>query len=216
MSRVYCMAEKTNEFDVVGLHEQIKELDRIMASDPAMEKAIQDIIRTALKDARSELSGQASSGLGMKADPRQAYRAIKSTVYRQVLGGSLSLFNKRRAGTPHDTWIPSVHTGRGGNRRTRSGRTVALQSYWGSDRGFILRFLNQGTTDRKIKFKSNPKRNEWPSVSKWSKNPNSGKRGKISPRPWFGNASYSQMQQAAAAITGRIEELITKRFNAPS
>lgn len=210
------MVDKTEEFDVVGLNQQIKELDKIMASDPSMEKAIQDIIRAVLKEARDELSGQASSGLGMRSDPRQAYRAIKSTVYRQVLGGSLSLLNKRKAGSPHDTWLPSTHTGRGGNRRERSGRTTALQSYWGSDRGFILRFLNQGARDRKIKFKSNPKRNEWPSVSKWSKRPNSGNRGNISPRHWFGSASLSQMQEASAAITARIEELISERFNAIS
>lgn len=214
------MAVETNEFDVVGLNEQLKMLDKLLASDPEMEKAIQDIIRTALKEARSELSGQAVSGLQMDSDPRQAKNAIKSAVYRQVLGGNLSLLSKRKAGTPHDTWLPSAHTGRGGNRRKRSERTRKLQSYWGSDRAFILRFLSQGVSNRELKrFRSDPRRanvkrgSRGGDVNKYGKTVNTGARGSIAPRKWFSGASLTAMRAAADNITARIEELIAERFN---
>lgn len=208
-------------FAVIGLNEQMKALDSLLTTDPTMEKALRDIIRDVFKEVREELSSRASSGLGMKSDPRQAYRAIKTTVYRQILGGNVSLLNKRRAGTPHDTWAQSSHTGRGGNRRKRSPRTIMLESYWGEDRGFILRFLNQGTGERKmIDFKTDPRRanvnqgSRGGDVTKYGKTVNTGSRGAIAPRNWFGNASLSVLQFEASALTKRIEELIAERFNA--
>lgn len=206
------MAQLTEEFITVGLNEQLKELDKLLATDPEMEERIRKIIREVLSDARSELASDARSGLGMKADPRQAYRAIRTTVYRQILGGNVNILAKRKAGALNDTWLPSGHTGRGGNRRQRSARTKRLQSYWGPDRGFILRFLNQGTTDRSIKdYRKDSRRGEWPSVQKWNKRPNTGNRGSITPRNWFGRASLARLQEAAEALTARIEKLIAER-----
>ena len=214
------MVEKTTAFEVVGLNEQLKKLESLLSTDPRMEEHLRGIIREVLKEARDELSRGASSGLGMKADPRQAYRAIKSAVYRQILGGNVSLLNKRKAGQPRDTWLPSDHTGRGGNRVKRSRRTINLQSYWGSDRSFILRFLNQGTDDRKMKhFRSDPHRKDIKrgsrggDVSKYGKTVNTGARGRIAARNWFGSASRSAIQTATRALTARIEELIAERFN---
>lgn len=205
----------TEEFITVGLNEQRKELDKLLTTDPEMEDRIRKIIRDVLSEARSELSSNARRGLGMSADPREAYRAIRTTVYRQILGGNVNILRKKKAGSPREMWLPSGHTGRGGNRRPRSGRTKQLQSYWGPDRGFILRFLNQGTTDRSIKnYRRDPRRNEWPSVRKWSKHPNSGNRGGISPRNWFGQASYTALQKAAEMLTARIEQLIAERVKA--
>lgn len=204
------MAAKTNDFDVVGLNQQIKALDKLLASDPEMEKAIRDIIRTALKELRGELSGAAKQGLDMKSDPRQAYKAIKTTVYRQVLGGNVSILNRRKAGAPQDTWMPSTHTGRGGNRRKRSGRTKNLQSYWGYDRGFVLRFLNQGTGIRAIKYMETTNKGRTRMVSNSSKY---GNRGSIKPRNWFGHASLEALEDEMGVITARIEELIAERFN---
>lgn len=202
----------TEEFITVGLNEQLKELDKLLASDPEMEEHIRKIIRDVLMEARSELSSNASSGLGMEADPRAAYRAIRTTVYRQILGGNVNILRKKKAGSLRDMWLPSGHTGRGGNRMKRSGRTIKLQSYWGPDRGFVLRFLNQGTGDRSIKhYRKDPRRTKWPSVPKWSKNPNTGNRGAIAPRNWFGPASYARLQAAAEILTARIEQLIAER-----
>ena len=159
MSR-YDFVNKTGAFKVVGLDAQMKQLDALLTKDPGMEKAVKGIIREALKMVRRKLSGGASAGLRMKNDPRQAYKAIKMAVYRRILGGNVSILQKRKAGAKHDMWLPSGHVGRGGNRRKRSQRTIDLQSYYGEDRGFILRFLNQGTQERAIKMQETTKQRE--------------------------------------------------------
>lgn len=86
--------------------------------------------------------------------------------------------------------------------------------YQGADRAFVLRFLNQGTAGRNIEnFATNPKRDEWPSVKKWSKHPNTGNRGKIAPRNFFSSSSHQALQQAAAELDKLIDEMISKEFN---
>ncbi len=209
-----------DDIEVIGLSELTKQLDALLSTDPDMEKAVRGIIRDVLNEARSELASRASEGLQMKSDPRQAYRAIKTTVYRQILGGNVSILSKRKAGTPQDSYLPKSHTGRGGNRRPRSGRTMKLQSYWGSDRGFILRFLNQGTDGRSIEFKSNPKRgnvkrgSRGGDVTKYGKTVNTGTRGSIRARNWFGSASMRELKAAADNLAGMIEQLIAERIKA--
>ena len=204
------MAQLTKAFMVVGLNQQIKMLDKLLASDPDMEKAIQKIIREVLLKARGELAADARSGLQMDSDPRDAYRAIRTTVYRQLLGGNVNILRKRKAGDPRDMWLPSGHTGRGGNRRPRSGRTKRLQSYWGYDRGFVLRFLNQGTDDRAIKYLETNKSGK----TRWVSNASIyGNRGRIKPRNWFGQASLRVLEDEIGVLTSRIEELISEQFN---
>ena len=212
------MTQFTEEFVTVGLNEQLKELDKLLASDPEMEKALRELVREVLMEARGELAADARSGLQMKGDPRDAYRAIRTTVYRQLLGGNVNILRKRKAGDPRDIWLPSGHTGRGGNRRPRSGRTKRLQSYWGPDRGFILRFLNQGASDRHIEhFRKDAHRDQVQrgshggDVNKYGKTVNTGNRGSIRGRNWFGSASYKEMQEAAEALTAKIEQLIAER-----
>ena len=213
------MAIRTDAFDLEGFNELSKQLDRLLTSDPDMEKRLQGLIRDILKEARSELSGNAASGLQMQSDPRQAYRAIRSVVYRQILGGNVNILRKRKAGAPKDTWLPSSHTGRGGNRRTRGDRTKALQGYWGPDRGFILRFLNSGASNRAIKnFKTDPHRadvkrgSRGGDVSKYGKTVNTGARGNIAARNWFGNAGYYALVEAADKFTAYIENMIAEQF----
>ena len=72
------------EFDG-GFVKQRKELERLMMTDPSMEKRVQNIIRDTLKAVRSVVSSDAASA--MKADPRQAYKAVRTSVYRRILGG---------------------------------------------------------------------------------------------------------------------------------
>ena len=89
-----------------------------------------------------------------------------------------------------------------------------MMGYQGADRAFILRFLNQGTAGRNIEnFATNPKRDEWPSVKKWSKHPNTGNRGSIAARNFFSTSSHRAMQQAAAELDKLIDDMISKEFN---
>ena len=170
-----------------GLVKQRQELEQLMMSNPAMEKRVQGLIRKVLLEARRTISNQAKTDI--KADPRKAYKAVKTAVYKRILGGSVSILNKKRAGTTSLYEPPrTLQAGqRGGNRRSRSMRSEQVMSYQGADRGFILRFLNAGTEQRQTRF---------------------GNRGSISPRNFFANSSQPAMMKAAEQLGTLIDEMI--------
>jgi len=206
MSGVYYMAENAK---IDGLVEQQKELEALMMTNPAMEKKVQGLIRKVLGEVRRAMSNEAKNA--MKSDPRQAYKAVKSAVYRQILGGNVSILNKKKRGAFSAYEPPRKLTPgqRGGNRVKRSQRTEDLVHYAGADRGFILRFLNAGTGNRNIKhFNYDEKRK----VDKWNKRPNTGFRGSIAARNWFGNRSQKEMENAADHLTQLIDELIKQEI----
>lgn len=185
-------------FEVDGIVQQKQELESLLMSNPQMEKKVQGLIRKVLLAARKQISDAAKGE--MKSDPRQAYKAVKSAVYRRILGGNVSILNKRKAGTrgpvppvyhalEHRTNSKGNH--RGGNRMPRSRRTEDLMTYQGSDRGFILRFLNAGTNDRESRI---------------------GNRGAISPRSFFASSSQQAMEKAAAQLDNMIENLIKQEL----
>ena len=192
------MADISGAFEVDGLVRQKQELESLLMSNPEMEKKVQGLIRKVLLAARRDVSKSAQDKI--KTDPRQAYKAVKSAVYRRILGGNISILNKRKAGkrgpvppVVHqlETRVNSKGNHRGGNRMPRSRRTEDLLTYQGADRGFILRFLNAGTSERNTRY---------------------GNRGSISARNFFENSSQKAMEQAAAQLDALIEDLIKKEI----
>lgn len=215
------MAQTTDAFDVVGFVEQKKQLESLIASSPRMAEDISGIIRKVLRALRSKLSSDAKSE--MKSDPRQAYKAVKMAVYRQILGGNVNILQRRSAGAS-GSWEPqhSLRQGqRGGNRRTRSARTRQLDSYMGADRGFILRFLNSGAGPREIaNFSSDERRakvnrgSRGGDVSKYGKlsKVNTGNRGTITARGWFSRDGVPEMNNAVQELASLIDELINEKL----
>jgi hypothetical protein len=185
------MANITDNFQVEGFVEQKKELEKLMMSNPAMEKKVQGLIRSVLAEVRKKMGEEAQGA--MASDPRQAYKAVRSAVYKRILGGNVNILQTRRAsGGGSYTPTRTLKTGqRGGNRRLRSERTMKMESYVGADRGFVLRFLNAGTQPRNTKY---------------------GNRGAIAPRNFFGNRSYHEMEVAAGKLDAMIDELIKKEI----
>jgi hypothetical protein len=181
------MASIESSFDVDGLVEQRNELDRLLMGNPQMEKRVQGLIRKVLIRVRRALQDSIRFEHG---DPRQAYKAVRTTVYRRILGGNVNILRKKRAGAMGTYTSPrTLEPGqRGGNRRSRSERTAALQSYQGSDRGFILRFLNAGTQERSIQFHFDKHRpdvqrgSRGGDVKKYGTTTNTGARGHIEAR----------------------------------
>lgn len=115
-------------------------LDRLLsiqAYDGKREKEIKNLIDKALNNARKRLSEEAK--VLLKNDKRQSWRAVKRSLYRNILGGNVSIFSRRRAGA-RATVPPS--------RRGRTADTERYESYLGADRGFILRIMNAGNTGR--------------------------------------------------------------------
>lgn len=149
--------------------------EKLMANNPEMQRKARKIIASVLAKARKEVSGDAKTF--MENDPRDAYKAVKRMVYKRMLGGNLSILNRKKASSTRvRVTNDTPHTGRGGNRRPRSQRTEQVDSYYGQDRGFILRFVNAGTAMRTTKY---------------------GNRGSISARNWFKGASESALASAA-------------------
>ena len=190
-----------------GLVKQRQELEQLMMSNPAMEKRVQGLIRKVLLEARRTISNKAKTDI--KADPRQAYKAVKTAVYKRILGGSVSILNKKRAGAtslyePPRTLQPGQ---RGGNRRSRSMRTEQVMSYQGADRGFILRFLNQGTDDRAIHSMGNRNLSRG-GISILKTKSIGANRGSITARNWFGNASHAELEKVAGNLDQIIDNII--------
>ena len=190
--------EFDGDFEVDGIVKQQKELEQLMMSNPAMEKRVQKLIRKVLLVVRREISNTAKGS--MRSDPRQAYKAVKTSVYQRILGGSVSILNRRKAGNKvlYEPPRKLKEGQRGGNRVPRSSRTEDVMSYQGADRAFILRFLNAGTVSR----------------TAGSRNGHlSGNRGSISARNFFGDSSHAAMQRAADMLTTLIDEMIKQEFS---
>lgn len=184
--------------EIDGFVKQREELERLLMSNPQMEKKVQGLIRKVLMAARREIGQQAKSS--MKSDPRQAYKAVKTAVYKRILGGSVSILDKRRAGAPGSYEPPrKLRPGqRGGNRVPRGQRTQQLMSYQGAQRAFVLRFWNQGTSERTAGTRGGRL---------------SGNRGNIAPRNFFSSSSHRAMQEAADQLTKLIDDMIKQEFS---
>lgn len=196
----YCRMDSNLEID--GFVEARKELEQLMFKNPEMEKKVQALIRKVLFEARRKIGAEARSK--MKSDPRDAYKAVKTTVYRQILGGSVSILQKKKAG--------ARGAAPGGNRG-RLRRTEDIMSYQGSDRSFILRFIDQGTDARQTThMNGHPiqrvKKVPWHTY----KSGVVGGRGAIRPRNFFASSSKQAMDAAAEHLTQLIDELIKEQF----
>ena len=182
----------------VELNEQLVEqqnraFGRLMATDKETRKRIQKIIREELKDAAKRLREDAK--YEMKEDPRKAFRAVKSSVYRRILGGNVSILNPKRAGARYqlirERKLDMNPHQRGGNRRSRSARTEQVDSYFGKDRAWILRIISSGTVTRKTRY---------------------GNRGSIVARNWFQNMAPHEMELAAGNLAAVIEEELAEAY----
>ena len=189
---------KTPNMEVTGLDELSKKLDRLQAKDSQMEERITKIIREAIKAARSMVTQDAKGAVGN--DPRHAYKAVRSMVYKRILGGNISILQKRKAGSGKSGYEPprTLRPGqRGGNRVPRSARTQQMMDYEGSDRGFILRFLNSGTGQRTAGTRNGRLH---------------GNRGSIAARNWFPSSGQRAMNAATQYIIDEIDRLIAEEF----
>ena len=161
-----------------------------MTTDPKMRKVIQQHIREALFEARRDVM----AAFPAEHDPREARRAIRTSVYDKVLGGNINILTGKTAhggGTyePQRTLTPGQ---RGGNRRKRSERTKQIMGYGPLDRGFILRFLASGTISRDTRY---------------------GNRGAIRKTDWFSHVAPWHMEQAASEVAAAINEYVKQQAN---
>lgn len=216
-------ADINHSFEVTGLAELSKKLDALLMKEPKMEKKIQHIIGRALRKAEKKMESYVDTSV-LKSDPRHAAKAIRYTVYRRILGGNLNILHGKQRGAATG-YTPERHpsSGRGGNRRPRSSRTIRMEGYEGADRSFILRFQNSGARvgggNRSLgDFRTDEHRgkvnrgSQGGNVNKYGKTVNTGSRGRIAARNWFGSISDSYMQEVAATIEAEVDKAISEVF----
>lgn len=167
-------------------------LERALSTNPQTERALRKLIQKVLQEARAQV---ASSVRFANGDPHESIRAIRRVTYKRILGGNINIYNSRRA---HGGGAPTPEkrkTGgsRGGNRMPRSARTQRMLDYGPLDRGFILRFVNDGTTSRA-----------------WASGKNTGS---IAPRNFLGARGLPALQQAADNLAALIDNELMRMLN---
>ena len=177
---------------VTGIEHLQEAIKKMRTDNPSTKKELQSIIRHAIAEAKKNIVKDAQDIL--PNDPRHAYKAVRYSVYKQLLGGQVNILSAGHRGAPTGYRKPTKQRSeraRGGNRRQRSRDTMRIDSYEGVDRAFILRFQNAGTSVRETRY---------------------GKRGSLRARHWFGTSSAFQMQGAAEKVVNEIENLLQQEF----
>jgi hypothetical protein len=187
-----------------------KGLESLLTDKPEAAKRLREVIRKLLWEARNEVSSDIRGKFGGDREP---WRAVRNIVYEKLLGGNINIQNMKR-GTAGWKVIQKVRKGtsdplgRGGNRRHRSLSTAQREGYEGKARGFILRFQNQGTKDRSIRFISNPRRH----VDKWNANPNTGNRGSLGGSHFFESSANKALNAMAQKLGPLIDDELSKMY----
>ena len=163
--------------------EQKQVLEQALSTNPKTQKALQKLIRQVIKEARAQVVNSIHFKNG---DPRGARNAVRTSVYKKILGANINIYNSRKAGMP-TTYEPprKLREGqRGGNRLPRSRETQRMMNYGPHDRGMVLRWVNSGTSGRTTRF---------------------GNRGAIAARNFFRGAAERALTQATDALSNLID-----------
>ena len=206
--------EDKSTIEIKGLDERIRQLGEASTKNPEMRKRINEVIRSAMRQVRKTLQSQAKSGLRMDSDPRKAYKAVRMAVYRRIFGGQVNILQSGRTYSEGFYYEPPRRgtkdpKGRGCNRRPQSMRTRKVMSYEGPDRGFVLRFLNQGTNHRNITHLTEIKRADGTSKFRFTSNGGKyGNRGSIAARNWFSGASLKELEMVSLELDTKIDMIL--------
>lgn len=135
--------------------------------------------------------------------------AVLRRQYKDELACNINIASPGRRLSSMKRVVDEPKGGKSGIRRERTvkSRTKQLREYYGPDRGFILRILENG---RDV-FMATP---EGP-TGRGSK-ATYGRRGSITPRNWFFHSMKSDMEQAAQqlgqTLTTAVEKWVEQNF----
>ena len=171
--------------------ESKKVLETALSTNPKTQAVLRKMIRQYVLQAREQVVNSIHFKNG---DPRGAARAVRTAVYKKVLGANINIFNSRKAQGSNSYEPPrKLRQGqRGGNRLPRNHDTERSMHYAPQDRGFILRFVNSGTTNRTTRY---------------------GNRGAIAARNFFRPLGDRAMGVMRDNLATAIEAELTKLFN---
>ena len=185
------------EFDNAVVMRQKAALESMLVSNPDTAANIRKLITQEIAKARAAISQSAKGA--MASDPRQAYKAVRRSVYKSILGGQVNIFNPRGGASSSGSSFAKARKldnhphQRGGNRRKRSARTDQVDGYVGKDRGFILRFVNSGI--------SKPRQTRY------------GNRGVIAARNWLATSGQRELEAAAERLSAIIDKELVKMMS---
>lgn len=185
------------EFDNAVVMRQKAALESMLVSNPDTAANIRKVITQEIAKARAAISQSAKGE--MASDPRQAYKAVRRSVYKSILGGQVNIFNPRGGASSSGSSFVKARKldnhphQRGGNRRKRSARTDQVDGYVGKDRGFILRFVNSGI--------SKPRQTRY------------GNRGSIAARNWLATSGQRELEAAAERLSALIDKELVKMMS---
>lgn len=185
------------EFDNAVVMRQKAALESMLVSNPDTAANIRKLITQEIAKARAAISQSAKGA--MASDPRQAYKAVRRSVYKSILGGQVNIFNPRGGASSSGSSFVKARKldnhphQRGGNRRKRSARTDQVDGYVGKDRGFILRFVNSGI--------SKPRQTRY------------GNRGVIAARNWLATSGQRELEAAAERLSALIDKELVKMMS---
>lgn len=192
--------------------ESHKVLEAALSTNPKTQAVLRKTIRKYIMEARQQVINNIKFNNG---DPRQSRQAVRTAVYKKVLGANLNILNGRQARhgssyEPPRKVYPGMKGHHGGNRRIRSQRTQDMMTLDPKDRGFILRFVNSGTNPRYANGRNvtGNKRN----LRNFFALQEEGDyyRGSIAPRNFFKNTGNRALAQMADNLSTAIEEELTK------
>lgn len=138
-----------------------------------------------------------------------ASTAILRRLYKSGREGNINIASSGRRISSKERVVKEPYGGKSGIRRDRSvkDRTAQLRKYYGPDRGFILRILENG-------------RDVYMATSDGATGRGSrathGKRGAIGARNWFFHSMKADMEQAAQqlgeTLVGAVEKWVEQEF----
>ena len=142
------------------------------------------------------------------AGAKDAATAVSRRTYKNELGGNINILGNRKRISFKKRNYPVPTGGKSGilRHRTLSARTWQIYQYYGPDRSFILRFLEDGTDIRTAK-PSGPTGNR--SQATW------GNRGSIGARDFFGQVKPDMdaaAKQLGTTLVNYVEDWIEQVF----
>lgn len=177
--------------------EQKRVLEQALSTNPKTQKALQKLIRQVIIEAREKVVGNIKFDNG---DPRQTARAVRTSVYRKILGANINVYNGRKAHGSNNYEAPRTlrHGQRGGNRVPRGRNTERMLRYAPNDRQMILRWVNSGTGERTAGTRGGRI---------------GGNRGSIAARNFFSRTGDRALVQAADKLATLIDTELMNILN---
>lgn len=172
--------------------EQKQALEQALSTNPKTQKALQQLIQKVILEARAKVV--AAAGSSMAHDPRETRKAVRSTVYKRILGANINILNSRKAhgSNSYEPKRKLQEGQRGGNRLPRSVKTQRMMSYSGFDRGMVLRWQNSGTSVRESRF---------------------GNRGSVPAHNFFSGAANRALSAAVSTLSQLIDTELENILN---